>query len=241
MIKADPRLPRYQQIRDDIAARIARGEWKAGEAIATEAELSSIYGVAIGTIRRAIDELASDGVIERAHGRGMFVRRADFSTSLFRFFRLGSSGERSIAPDSRILSRSLATPSDIVRDKLRLGPEENAIRMIRLRTDGGKVLLREEIWLSATLFGPILDMDIAMLTPLLYPAYERYFGRIVARAKERLTVETADADVACDLEAPAGSSVVRIERKAIDHADHPLEWRTSHGLADQFVYEVEVH
>lgn len=39
MNTADPRLPRYQQIRDDIAARIAQGEWKAGDAIAPEAEL----------------------------------------------------------------------------------------------------------------------------------------------------------------------------------------------------------
>jgi GntR family transcriptional regulator len=241
MNKADPRLPRYQQIRDDIAARIAKGEWKAGEAIATEAELSTTYGVAIGTIRRAIDELAGDGLIERAHGRGMFVRRADFSSSLFRFFRLGSGDQPQLVPQSRILSRSLETPSTEIRDKLLLAQTQDAVRMIRLRLDGGRVLLREEIWLSAALFRPILDIDLEQLMPLLYPAYERHCGRIVARAKERLQVETASKEVAADLGAKPGDTVVRMERLAIDHADMPLEWRISHGLADQFVYEVDVH
>lgn len=241
MNKADPRLPRYQQIRDDIAQRIAQGEWKAGDAIATESELSTSYGVAIGTVRRAIDELTADGLIERAQGRGMFVRRADFSTSLFRFFRLGSDSDRPIAPDSRILSRELATPSAQVQTKLQLPLKQNAVRIIRLRKDGSRVLLREEIWLPAQLFTPIVDMDVQDLMPLLYPAYEKHFGRIVARARERLSVETADADVASDLDAAPGATVVRIERLAVDHANLPLEWRISHGLADQFVYEVEVH
>ncbi|BBF69808.1 GntR family transcriptional regulator [Sphingomonas bisphenolicum] len=241
MTKVDPRLPRYQQIRDDIAARIAKGEWRAGDAIATEAELSSSYGVAIGTVRRAVDELANDGLIERAHGRGMFVRRADFSTSLFRFFRLGTGDSRPVIPESRILSRSLETPSVETRAKLGLGRKDNAVRMIRLRMDEGRVLLREEIWLSARLFGPILDMEVEQLMPLLYPAYEQHFGRIVARARERLRVETASPDIALDLGAATGAMVVRMERLAIDHADMPLEWRISHGLADQFVYEVDVH
>lgn len=241
MIKPDPRLPRYQQIRDDIARRIAEGEWKAGEAIATESELSSAYAVAIGTIRRAVDELAGDGLIERAHGRGMFVRRADFSTSLFRFFRLGSGDQRSIIPESRILSRSIEAPSNEAREKLELASGQSAVRMVRLRMESGRVLLREEIWLSATIFGPIVDMPVEQLIPLLYPAYERHFGRIVARAKERLTVETANAVIAKDLGSNVGDAVVRVERLAIDHANAPLEWRISHGPADQFIYEVEVH
>jgi GntR family transcriptional regulator len=241
MTKVDPRLPRYQQIRDDIAARIAKGEWKAGDAIATEAELSGTYGVAIGTVRRAVDELANDGLIERAHGRGMFVRRADFSSSLFRFFRLGTGDRQPAIPEGRILSRSLEKPSAETRAKLGLGRTEDAIRMIRLRMDGGRVLLREEIWLSARLFGPIVNMEVEQLMPLLYPAYEQHFGRIVARARERLRVETASLDIALDLGAATGAMVVRMERLAIDHADMPLEWRISHGLADQFVYEVDVH
>jgi len=236
----DARLPRYQRIRDSIAARIAAGEWKAGDCIASEAELAAAYGVAVGTVRRAVDKLETDGLIERAHGKGMFVRRADFSNSMFRFFRLGSADDQPLAPSAQILSRDLMSPPDTVREHLALAPHDEAVRLIRLRAARGRTLLREEIWLSARVFGPILDLDVNDLMPLLYPAYERHFGRVVARARERLSIETADAEVAAQLGAEPGASVVRIERIALDHAGQPLEWRVSHGLSDQFVYEAEV-
>ena len=61
----DDRLPRYQRLRDDLAARINRNEWRPGDLIPSEAELGAYYGVAIGTVRKAIDQLVSDGVLER--------------------------------------------------------------------------------------------------------------------------------------------------------------------------------
>lgn len=235
----DDRLPRYQRIRDSIAGRIAAGEWKAGDCIASEAELAATYGVAVGTVRRAIDKLEVDGLIERAQGKGMFVRRADFSNSLFRFFRLGSADDRPLAPSSQILSREIIDPPGQVRDKLGLGSGDAVVRIRRLRMAEGRTLLREEIWLSAGSFAGILELDTSQLQ-LLYPAYELHFGRVVARARERLSIESADQAIAIELGAEDGSTVVRIERTALDHAGKPIEWRVSHGLAGQFVYEAEV-
>lgn len=238
--RADARLPRYQQIRDDIAARIVAGEWKAGDCIDSESELSAAYQVAVGTIRRAIDRLEHDGLIVRVHGRGMFVRRADLANSLYRFFRLASAGPAPLQPVSTILLRELSQPSAQARQQLQLAPGAQAVRMLRIRSDAGVPLLREEIWLSAADFGPVVELEPAELMPLLYPAYERHFGKVVAKARERLSVETADAAIAADLGAQAGATVVRIERLALDHARHPLEWRVSHGLAGRFVYEAEI-
>jgi GntR family transcriptional regulator len=55
--RPDDRLPRYQQLRDDLVSRIAAGEWAPEEAIATEAELGQFYNVSTGTVRKAIDLL----------------------------------------------------------------------------------------------------------------------------------------------------------------------------------------
>ena len=105
MSTLDQRLPRYQRLRDDIAVRINRRELRPGDLIPSEAELAAQHGVAIGTVRKAIDQLVADGVLERQQGRGTFVRRARFNSSLFRFFRFQSeSGERRV-PKSRIIRR----------------------------------------------------------------------------------------------------------------------------------------
>jgi len=51
----DVRLPLYQRLRDQVAQQIAHNVWRPGEAIPTEAELAASHGVAVGTVRKALD------------------------------------------------------------------------------------------------------------------------------------------------------------------------------------------
>lgn len=84
------------------------------QAIPTEAELTKTRGVAIGTVRKAVDVLVAEGLLERSQGRGTFIRRPSFDASLFRFFRhLTSEGGRTI-PEGRILARAAETPPEHV-------------------------------------------------------------------------------------------------------------------------------
>jgi len=165
----DDRLPRYQRLRDDLAGRINRSEWRPGEPIPSEAELASHYAVAIGTVRKAIDQLVSDGVLERQQGRGTFVRRARFNSSLFRFFRFQSeNGERRV-PQSRILRRKSEPATSAVASALRLSVGEPVISLSRLRLIDDVPLLAEEIWLQQSRFAKILEIDTAEFGDLLYP------------------------------------------------------------------------
>ncbi|MFI8080486.1 GntR family transcriptional regulator [Kitasatospora sp. NPDC086009] len=65
---------KYQQIADDLASQIRSGVLPPGAAIPSEAELMERYGVASGTVRKAVAELRTTQLIETHHGRGSFVR-----------------------------------------------------------------------------------------------------------------------------------------------------------------------
>lgn len=69
------RTPRllWLQVADDLKAMIDSGELGPGAKLPGEAELSELYGVSRDTIRRATQELASEGRIVILHGRGTFV------------------------------------------------------------------------------------------------------------------------------------------------------------------------
>ena len=67
----------YVIVTDDIAARIAAGELQPGARLLAERELAHRYGVAYGTIRRAMKELRARGLISSVQGRGTFVARQD--------------------------------------------------------------------------------------------------------------------------------------------------------------------
>lgn len=240
MNSLDQRLPRYQQMRDDIAARINRREWRPGDLIPSEAELAAQFGVAIGTVRKAIDQLVADGVLERQQGRGTFVRRARFNSSLFRFFRFQSeSGERRI-PQSRIIRRKAVAAPSAVASALRLTPGEPVISLSRLRLIDGEPLLAEEIWLPKSRFEAVLGLRPDDFGDLLYPLYEERCGQVVVSADEDLSVETATAMQARLLGLEAGAPLIVIERLAFDLERQPIEWRRSRGPATRFRYHVEI-
>ncbi|MEI5520642.1 GntR family transcriptional regulator [Streptomyces brasiliscabiei] len=62
----------YKQLAGILKARIARGDWPPGRAIASESRLVQEYGLARSTVRRAIAALAEEGVVYTVQGRGSF-------------------------------------------------------------------------------------------------------------------------------------------------------------------------
>ncbi|RKP49083.1 GntR family transcriptional regulator [Trinickia fusca] len=240
-MQTDSRLPRYQRLRDELASQIADHRWRPGEAIPTEQELARIYGVAIGTVRKAVDQLVADGLLERFQGRGTFVRRASFDASLFRFFRFQSRrGERRI-PASRILVREVIPAPTAVAERLQIEPGAQVIRMSRLRLIDDTPMLAEEIWLPYARFAAFAVLDMAAIGDLLYPVYETHCDQVIASASEMLSVETVDAAYARLLRIEPGTPVIVIERLAYGYDRRPLEWRRSRGSASEFQYQVEIH
>lgn len=239
-LSSDERLPLYQRLRDQLAEQIASNRWQPGAAIPTESALAAEYGLSIGTVRKAIDQLVSESLLERQQGRGTFVRRPQFQSSLFRFFRFQDADGARQVPESRILSNeALQAPADVAH-ALALEPGAQVIRLLRLRLINAQPLLVEEIWLPHEAFAAILDHDLNAHGPLLYPVYESLCGQVIAAADETLTAEAVSEVHARLLRVDAGSPVVVIERVARNYAGQPLEWRRSWGHARHFRYSVEI-
>jgi GntR family transcriptional regulator len=236
----DQRLPFYHRIRDALHAEIVAHKWRPGEPLPSEAELAKTHGASIGTVRKAVDSLVADGVLERLQGKGTYLRRPDFQSSLFRFFRHLSADGTPRVPESRILKREDTIVPATVASALNVSAGARAIRLLRLRSFDGKPLLLEEIYLPRDRFKPLLEIDPREFGDLLYPLYEQYCGVLVTSARETLSAEAASARHAKLLELEAGSPVIVIERVALALDRQPLEWRQSRGPADQFRYHVEI-
>jgi len=63
----------YQQLRQDLLARIRRGEFSAGDLLPSENRLCERYGVSVTTARRALLELVNEGIVYRKAGVGTMV------------------------------------------------------------------------------------------------------------------------------------------------------------------------
>jgi len=65
--------PLYAQLAEQLRRRIARGELQPGDRLWSESELCDRFGVSRGTVREALDVLASEGLLQRIAGKGTFI------------------------------------------------------------------------------------------------------------------------------------------------------------------------
>lgn len=79
---SDPR-PMYQQIVDQVTAKVMAGDWPAGQALPSIRELAAASGTSVITVRRAYEELERAGVISTRQGKGSVVaERSDLPVAL---------------------------------------------------------------------------------------------------------------------------------------------------------------
>lgn len=239
--RTDARLPLYHRLRDTFAEAIASGTWRIGDAIPTEAELARTHGVALGTVRKAIDHLVDDGLIYRVQGRGTFVRRPTFSSSLARFFFAHDGRRITDREESRIMSVRRETPPPDAAAGLKLdGAPADAIHILRLRLTSGEPLLFEQIWLPLEPFAPLLHDEPSTFPVLLYPMYESRFDVVVARAEETLSIAVAPPIAQEHLRLGAGEAVAVLERRAFSQTGEVVEWRRSIGDGKRFRYAIDL-
>lgn len=102
-----PGVAKYAQLRETLTAAIRAGHWKPGNQLPPERELARVTRFSLGTVQRALRDLASEGVLVRTHGSGTYVaegRNVIDSPLHLRF--LGREGEPTFLPlFPKVLSR----------------------------------------------------------------------------------------------------------------------------------------
>jgi DNA-binding GntR family transcriptional regulator len=106
----DPRPP-YQQLAHRLRAAIEAGDYGPGEQLPSHQGLAETYGVAVGTVKRALAVLRDQGLITTRHGMGSYVRAHPHQTDAVREDelaeirrRLVTLGERLDAVERRLSS-----------------------------------------------------------------------------------------------------------------------------------------
>jgi GntR family transcriptional regulator len=185
--------------------------------------------------------LVAEGVLTRSQGKGTYVRRPNFSTSLFRFFRFKTKAGEAVQPTARIVNRAVRVAPAEVRQVLGMDDgQAEGIFLSRLRLIEDRPVLAEEIWLPRKRFEPLVELKLKDFGDFLYPLYESVCRQLVASARERLTVEVAGRSIADRLGVPLGAPIIVVQRVAFDFAGVPIEWRCTRGSAEGFQYDVDI-
>jgi GntR family transcriptional regulator len=217
--------PLYQQIKTLLVRSLQAGEWKPGEAIPSETELAARFKVSQGTVRKAIDELATENLLLRRQGKGTFVATHAEQKVQFRFLRLApDDGEAAGAQRRFIDCRRLRAPSDIAR-ALNLKSGDAVVQVRRVLSFRGSPVVLDDIWLPGQLFKGLTAERLGDYRGPMYGLFEAEFGVRMIRAEEKIRAVAADGATAELLGLAPGAPLLSVERLSLTYDDKPVELR----------------
>ncbi|HET9339575.1 MAG TPA: GntR family transcriptional regulator [Casimicrobiaceae bacterium] len=218
--------PLWRQIRALIVHDIEAGAWKPGEAIPSELELAARFGVAQGTVRRAIDALADENLVVRRQGKGTYVAtHTEEKVSLPRFLRIRRDDGVDEYPGSRLIDVRRGKAGIEAARLLDLKPGESVLLVRRLLEFGGAPVVLDEITLPAALFRGLTRARLDAYHGSMYGFFETEFGVRMLKAREKLKAIVADADSAALLGVAPGTPLLAVERVTTTFGERPVEWR----------------
>lgn len=220
----------YLLLRDDIAT----GQHTAGSVLPSEQRLADIHGVSRVTVRRALDALAQDGLIEKKTGAGSIVCAnkssdgaitADMATLIPQIVQMGR------ATSARLLSFSYGPAPSSVRAALGLSVQDRVQTAVRIRSNEGTPFSHLTTYVPEKISQNYSEADLA--TTPLFELLERS-GVTVASARQSVSAALAAPDVAEGLQTSTGAALLSLTRVVYDDCGRGIEYLSALYRPDMF-------
>lgn len=205
---------RYQQIADELRARVKDGVYAPGRVLPSEADLGDEFGASRVTVRRALELLRDDGLVGARQGFGWFVSGSPVRQALGQLATIeGQLRDSGISPQRQILEFSFVRVSGHVADVL---GTDHVLRVKRLNLADGDPFAVVTVWCPAELGQNLSRRDVERS-----PFYE-ILDVPLRGATQTIAADAASRSEAGLLDVPVGSPVLRCERITTDTAGRPV-------------------
>jgi GntR family transcriptional regulator len=238
MIQALP-LPKYHQVYLVLAEQLNEGRFADG--VPAEMQLARDFGVGRVTVRRALERLVSDGLIERSPGRGTVARapaHAARQKDRERFHGLLENiVDMGLRTSVKVLQCEVLPASEQVARQLDLSPGTAVQKAVRVRSTAQGPLSHITTHVPqvhAAGFGR-RELGRKPILVLLEAA-----GVRIGKARQTVSARLADAAVARALGIEVGSALLAVQRLVFDVDERPVQWLQGLYRPDRYRYEMQL-
>lgn len=241
-------LPKYHQIYLVLRQQLAEGRY--AQRVPPELRLVEQFGVARVTVRKALERLASEGLIARTPGRGTVAlpppgpglastpahrrkppARAQLSGLLENIVTMG------LQTAVKVVSCELVGATPAVAQQLALQSGALVQKAVRVRSTREGPLSHITTHVPAALARGFGKRELAK-KPILILLEES--GVRIGRATQTLSAQLADTTVAPLLGVDVGSALLAVHRLILDDQDHPVQWLQGLYRPDRYQYEMQL-
>ena len=171
-------IPIYTQLEEAIKEKILKREYVPGGELPTERELTELFGVSRMTIRQAISNLVHKNILYKIRGKGTFVSKEVIEKKLEIESFSDDMKKRGLLPGSSIIKFEKITPSEEIKEKLKLSEGEKIFFLNRLRLANNEPIAIEYCYLPEKFFPNILkyNMTNCSLYTIMKEEYNIHFN-----------------------------------------------------------------
>lgn len=208
-------IPLYLQLKDLLASQIEEGILQPRDALPSERQLCEQFDISRTTVREALRELNSLGLIHTVPGRGAFVTTPQSNVTI----RVSLTGftddvrREGMVPSSRLLDAKLITsPTPAIVEAMghQRDSDSEVVRLERLRLVNDVPLALHIIYLNHRLCPEILQHNLAEES--VFQLLRAKYGLRLAHAEEQIYAALADEREMGLLNLADPAAVLRTER-----------------------------
>jgi GntR family transcriptional regulator len=236
----------YRQLASDLRQAVAGGRYPVGQRLPTEAELVTSTGLSRQTVRRAFQELVTEGAIYRVRGRGTFAVPGD-GKYLRSFGSIDDLMALSLDTELQVVEPLHVLASVEVAGLLRAG-EDAVMSTSFLRLHDAVPFCYTRVHVPLEIGRRLRELpELAGLAEpgsrarfTMISLVDRVSDRRIDSAVQNATAVAASAEIAHRLGCQAGLPVLRIDRLYRDREAGPLELAIHHFHPDRYSYRLQL-
>ena len=233
------RTPKYIQIYEWVHAMIRKGRFKVGDRLPTEPGLAKRFNSSRMTVRKAIDPLVLEGVVERRQGQGTFVVSNDIvkltydASKPIRFSHEMRQAGRS--HDFKVVDSQVIEADKDLRRYLNLEKGQRVIFLNQVLSVDHKPVIIDRTYLEYDTYQEILNMDLTV-PPLQLMADE--FGAEVKKVRQFISAVTAGEEEMRLFGVEDPIPCIYLEWISCDENGRPLSVSLCHYRGDTFKFKI---
>lgn len=233
-LQAESFSPLYHQLMQRIRGDIERGVYPTGSRILPEHELEKLYQVSRVTVRRALSELTSEGLLERKQGKGTFVATPRGGLPLKNLHSFHDSCKLNrVKPSIDVIHVRETEAGAEAAEGLNISRGSRVLEILRVcRADGVPVVLERNHFSMA--YAWLQDQD---LSGSLYNILREY-GVEPKLALHDVSLRFADRDEAELLETEEGTPLICLHEVIYDQRGRPLHTNIQLIRGERFVFTI---
>ena len=237
MIKELP-LPKYHQVYLVLREQLADGRFERG--VPGEMHLMKEFGVARVTVRKALERLVADGLIERSPGRGTVpvAQRATPGRGAPQFTGLLENiVDMGLRTSVKVLRCEVLPASEAVARQLDVEPGTPVQKAVRVRSTRQGPLSHITTHVPQAIAKGFGRRELARKPILMLLEGS---GVVIGRARQSISARLADAEVARLLDVDVGSALLAVQRLVFDANERPVQWLQGLYRPDRYQYEMQL-